>query len=798
MFRRLFCVQTLPTMSKKINDEELITRVDQELRQAQDYMGGKLAVQRRKALQYYMAQPEGDLAAPEVDGRSSVVATDVADTVEWLLPSLLKIFTASDRVVQLNPRKPGMEQAAEDATDYLNWIFSTQNDGFKCLYTMFKDALISKTGILKVWWEDKADEAREEYEGLSDVELAQLIDDKEVDPIEHTSRPDEDDAEQRQKALQDLNGKLQQAMQAAQQGNPQAQQAAQQMQAQIAQINAQPPVMLHDVTVKRVRQAAQVRIEPVPPEEFFVSRSAKSIADAPFVAHVREWLVSDLRANGYKIDDNELPADDAGMVGRSMERVQRYSFDDSTAPFASMVEPPSDPSMRKVWVVEAYLRADVDGDGIAEWRRLLKCGNTILDNVECDGPPFVAVTPIPMPHRFVGLSIADLAMGAQKQKTSMIRAIMDNLHLQVNGRYFAVEGQVNLDDLLTSRPGGVVRIKSPGAVGSLNQGMGNTGDVYQMLEYAEQQKENRTGFSRQSAGADANAINKTATGVSIITNRADMRTELIARVFAETGVKDLFVHMLKLVCRYQQQPAEFNLNGRWLNLNPREWRHRFDVVVNVGLGTNDAQQKQVQLGNLMQMQERLAPLGLVTPKEAFNAGSEMIKAIGYKDAGRFLQNPQDAAPQEPKPDPQMQIEQMKLQAAGQHKQADAQMQMQLEQAKGQATMQLEKAKMDMHMQIEQAKMQAQMQVDVNRQRAEAEQLQLKAQQDAQLSQLEAEHKHGLERERIELERWKAKLASDTQIFIEQMKLGLAQQSLALQQDAAQYDREQIDNEGIEK
>jgi len=773
----------------KITDEDLITRVDQELRAAQDYMGGKLAVQRRKALQYYLALPEGDLAPPEVDGRSSVVSTDVSDTVEWLLPSLLKIFTASDRVVQLNPRKQGMEQDAEDATDYLNWIFNTQNAGFRCLHTMFKDALISKTGILKVWWEDKVDEAREEYEGLSDQELTELIEDKEVEPIEHTSRPDEDDAEQRDKALQQLTQQLQQATQAAQQGNPQAQQAVQQMQQQIAHIQQQPPVMLHDVTVKRTRQAAQVRIEPVPPEEFFISRQAKTIADAPFVAHVREWLVSDLRANGYKIEDDELPQDDAGMVGRSMERAQRWSFDDSTAPFPNMSEPPSDPSMRRVWVVEAYLRSDVDGDGIAEWRRLLKCGEKILDNVECDGPPFVAVTPIPMPHRFVGLSIADLAMGAQKQKTSLIRSVQDNINLQVNGRYYAVDGQVNLDDLLTSRPGGVVRIKNPGAVGSLNQGMGNMGDVYHMLEYAETQKENRTGFTRQSAGADANAINKTATGVSIVTNRADMRTELIARVFAETGVKDLFVQMLKLVCKYQHQPAEFNLNGRWLNLNPREWRHRFDVVVNVGLGTNDAQQKQVHLGNLLQMQERLAPMGIVGPKEIYNAAAEMVKAIGYKDANRFLQNPQNTPPKPPPPDPKLQIEQMKLQAAGQHKQMDAQLQTQIEQAKGQATMQIEQAKLEMQMQVERAKMDAQMQVDINRQRAEAEQQQLKARAEAQLAQMEADHRHNLERERIELERWKAKLASDTQIYIEQMKLGLAQQQMALQQDAQEYAQE---------
>lgn len=648
-------------MPKPITDDELLTRVDQELRAAQDYMGGKLSAQRRKALQYYLAQPTGDLAPPEVQGRSSIVATDVADTVEWMLPSLLRIFTASDRVVQLNPRKPGMEQTAGDATDYLNWIFGTQNNGFKCLYSMFKDALISKAGILKVWWEDKAEQAREEYHGLSDAELAQLLQDQEVEPIEHEARPDESDVQQRQQAIGQLTSQLQQAAAAAQQGNPQAQQAAQQMQQQLISLQNQQPVMLHDVTVKRTRRAPQVRIEPVPPEEFFISRQAKTINESPFVAHVVERSLSDIRADGYQIADDELPGDDSGMIGRSMERFQRVSFDDATAPYPNMIEPPTDPSMRRIWVVEAYLRADVDGDGIAEWRRVLKCGQKILDNVECDGPPFVAVTPVPLTHRFFGLSIADLAMEAQRQKTAMMRAILDNLYLQVNGRYFAVDNQVNLDDLLTSRPGGVVRVKNPGAVGPLNQGMADMRDSYQLLEYMEVQKENRTGFTRYSQGADSHSLNKTATGINIVTNRADMRVELIARVFAETGVKDLFTMILKLVCQHQNEQAEFQLNGRWLTVNPREWRHQFDVVVNVGLGTNDPQQKLSQVQHLMQVQGGLAQgnSGIVSPVELYNAASEMVKAIGYKDPDRFLKNPANQPPAPPPPPPP---EMLKLQA----------------------------------------------------------------------------------------------------------------------------------------
>lgn len=768
-------------MPQKITDDELLSRVEQELRAAQDYMGGKLSAQRRRALSYYMGQAEGDLAPPEVDGRSSFVSTDVADTVEWMLPSLLRIFTASDRVVSLTPRKPGAEQMAEDATDYLNYIFTAQNDGFLALHTMFKDALISKVGVLKVWWDDRLDEAREEYRGLSDQELAQLLDDEEVEPIEHDSRPDEQDAKQREKALQQLSQQLEQAQQAAQQPAPQqqdatqggqqpqpspAQQAVAQLQQQMAGIQSQPPVMVHDVTVKRTKKAGQVKIEPVPPEEFFVSRSAKRIADAPFVAHVVERTVSDLRAQGYDIADDELSSDESGMVGRSQERVQRWSYDDSTAPFPNFMEPPNDPSMRRVWVCEAYLRADVDGDGIAEWRRVLKVGRKLLENVECDGPPFVSVTPIPMPHRLFGLSVADLAMEVQKHKTAMIRAIQDNMYLQVNGRYFAVEGQVNLDDLLTSRPGGVVRVKQPAAVGALQQGMADMGDAYQLLEYMEVQKENRTGWSRQSAGGDANAINKTATGVSIVTNRADMRLELVARVFAETGVKDLFVQILKLVCQYQDQAAQFNLSGRWLEVNPREWRHQFDVTVNVGLGTNDPHIKMQQVGALMQMQQQLAQdgTGIVSPAEVYQSAAEMVKALGYKSADRFLKNPSQNPPPPPPPQP----EQIKVQAQMQVEQAKLQAHAQIEQMKLQQQAQLDQVKREHEMQLEQARMHMQAQVDTNRQQVEADQKTMQMRQQAELDALKAQHEQERHLREMEFQRWKAQLDSETRILVAQI------------------------------
>lgn len=616
-------------MAQKITEDQLKAITDQEIRQSLGYMGGKLSEQRRKAEYYYLGLPKGDLSPPEVEGRSTVVSTDVADTVEWMLPALLKIFTAGDNVVEFAPQQQNDEQAAKQATDYVNYVFYRQNAGFQTLYTWFKDALLQKTGILKVWWEDKTDEAREEYQGLTDVELAMLLQDPEVVPIEHSARPAQaadtqvDPVDSAQMAGgQDVGGAG---------GMPQQ----------------MPPMMLHDVTVKRVKKRGQVRIENVPPEEFLISRRAKTIADAPFVAHRLMRTVSDLKAMGYQNVD-ALTSDDNAQA-MNPERVERIGIDDET-PYLTGNDNTLDQSQRVLWITECYLKVDFDGDGIAEWRKIVRCGNQLLDNEECDGPPFVAITPIPLPHRFHGLSIADMAIPIQQQKTSVLRAILDNLYLQVNGRYFAVDGQVNLDDLLTSRPGGVVRVKQPGMAGRLDQGMADAGAAYQMLEYMEVQKENRTGFTRYSQGNSADSLNKTATGINIVTNRSDARVELIARVFAETGVKDLFKLILKLVSQHQDRAAMMQINGQWLQIDPREWKNQFDLTINVGLGTGNKDQVVQHLMALMNVQKEAFQIGLATPRNLFNSASKLAENLGFKQSDMFFTDP-DHAQQQQKPQP---------------------------------------------------------------------------------------------------------------------------------------------------
>lgn len=727
-----------------LSQDELKALVQSEMRTSLGYNSSKLSNARYKSMYYYLGEKIGDLAPPEVDGRSSVISTDVRDTIEAMMPQLVVTFCGGDVIAEFEATQQDDEGKAKTATEYINYLFFKKNNGHKIATTWMKDALLQKNGIVKVWWDTRNEEQREEYKGLTDVELAQIMDDEEVKVTEQETYPDEDDAEQRQKAIEQLTQQLQPAMEAAQQGNPQAQQAVQQIQQQIQHIQAQPVKMLFDIVCKRTKTEGKIQIDNVPPEEFLISRNAKDIQSARFCAHRVQRTVSELKSMGYKNVDT-ISGDDQSQA-LNFERIERLAWNDENAYLSNEIT--MDDSQKTVWVTEAYLRADYDGDGLAELRKVTVAGNEILDNEVVDYTPFVSITPVPLPHTFFGLSIADLAMESQKTKTSILRAQLDNMYLGVNGRYYAIDGQVNLDDLLTSRPGGVVRIKQAGAVGRLDTSSGDVNGSYQLMEYMQQDLENRTGWSRQSMGNDAAGINTTATAANIVTNKADMRLDLIARNFAD-GFTELFKFMLKLVCQHQDKDAMVKLSGGWVSIDPREWKNQFDVNINVGIGMGNKDQKVQHMMALIQQQAQVFPLGVANPANVYNAQAELAKLLGYKNPDKFYTDPAKAPPQPPKPDP----EQLKIQG-----------QMQLEQGKAQAAAQNKQLEVQANITIEREKMQMQAQVDQHRQEVEAQQQAAKAEKEAQLRQFEAE---------LDMQKEQAKLQH--QMAIEQMKAQAARE-----------------------
>ncbi|MET3390648.1 hypothetical protein ABIC33_001271 [Variovorax sp. 1140] len=768
---------TASTKSKAMTEADLKALVDSELSQALGVDSTKLAEQRRKALAYYYAEPEGDLAPPEIVGRSQVVSPDVRNTIESMLPQLVAKFVGGDKVVQFDPTKPGDEPKADSATKYLNHLFFKKCNGHTITVSWAKDGLLSKRGVLKCWWDKRHDERREEYEGMTQVELAKLLEDPEIEVIDHREYLDEDEAKARAQAVEQLQQQLAQAMQAAQQqaqqpqppGPPQggaalggpAQQppaapmgapqrppqppqngpagAALQIQQQIDMILREPPAMLYDVGCRVTRKGGKLSIEGVPSEEFIISRGAKTIAEARLVGHRVKRTLSELKSMGYdqaKIDS--LGSDDSEGDSNA-ERIARDRFDDTGDEFEG--NNTTDPSQRSIWVKELYLRVDFDGDGISELRKIVRAGNQILDNEIVDEAPFVSWCPVPMPHKFWGLSVADLAMQGQKTKTSIVRGQLDNMYLQVNGRYFGVKGKVDFDSLLDSRPGGVVIMDQPGMAGRLDQGMGDLGAAAQLMEQEEQALENSTGWTRYSQGNDAKGLNDTYGGVQIITNKADMRTDLMARNLAE-GFVDLFKMMLKLVCQNQKKSELIKIAGEWVEMDPREWKNQFDTDINVGLGVGNKDQQVGHLMGLRQLQVSGLQWGTSTPKKIYELDTEIAKTMGFRSGDRFFNDPEKNPPP-PQPNPmqaQMEIEKIKAQAH-----------LQVESAKLQSNQQIEAMKIQQQMQLEHAKAQMQAQVDINRQRAEAEQHALRIRQEAELEAMRSQMQDSFARWKAELD-----------------------------------------------
>lgn len=323
--------------------------VDREISDAAGYIGGDLSSQRSQALDYYLGEPFGN----EVEGRSQVVSRDVADTIEWIKPSLLKTFAASDQAVRFDPEGPEDEEQADQETDYCNYVFYKENEGFLILYSWITDALLQKNGVVKVYWDETKETTREAYRGLDEDEFLQLSSDPELDPVEHSEETVGEEVMTEVGIVRQVS-------------------------------------TLHDVVFRRTRKRGKVTIDPVPPEEFLVARSHNSLSlkDCPFVAHKVERTFSQLIEMGYDRSLVEsLPAD-SDVPDNDEEIARRHLSDESTP------DQRADKSMRKVKVYECYIRVDYDDDGIAELRKVTYAGKEILDNEEVDRIPFEAITPV--------------------------------------------------------------------------------------------------------------------------------------------------------------------------------------------------------------------------------------------------------------------------------------------------------------------------------------------------------------------------------------------------------------------
>jgi hypothetical protein len=572
----------------------------------------KLSEERAAALDYYLGDMSRDMPAP--DGRSRAVSTDVSDTVEGLMPSLMDIFTAGDEVVRFEPVGPEDVQGAEQETDYINHVFMQQNPGFLVLYSFIKDALLSKVGVVKVWWETREEQERETYLDQPADAFALIVANPAVEVIAHTEHDG-----------------------------------------------------LHDVTVETRRSYECARVEGVPPEEFGIARNARCIRDTDYCFH--DVLKSEARLIEQGYDREQVKRLPSYSIDDTIEAQARDTVDEGTLKQGDSLNSAS----RQIRVTEHYVRMDYEGNDKPALYRVTTGGGE-GEVLERDGEPdviqetaipFAAMTPVIVTHRFFGRSIADLVMDIQRIKTALLRSLLDNAYLANNPRTEVAEShatETTLDDLLVSRPGGIVRTKTPGGLAVI-QHPDIGGHVFPLLQYQDATREWRTGVSRQGQGVDPNALqNQVATIANQMFDAAQAKVKLIARIFAETGIRDLFSLLHAVVRKHGSQAQTVRLRNQWVTVDPRDWKARNDMTINMGPGAGGKTEQLAHLTSLIGLQKEALAAGkanLVSDDNLYNAAKEFTKLVGLKNVDAYFTDPKTQPAPQPPPDPKLIELQMK-------------------------------------------------------------------------------------------------------------------------------------------
>lgn len=691
----------------KMDDTDLLDLLRKKEDSAGAYVWNQLGGEREMAMREYYRMPYGN----EEDGWSQIVSSDIQDTVEWILPSLLKIFTATDKVVSFEPTKAEDVEGAEQASEACNYVFNKQNNGFLVMYTALKDMLIVRNCAVMWRKEEQSTISSEPFKGATDEMLALLMQDDDVE------------------------------IEAAEESQAQGPDGM--------------PIKVYNGRLKRTGKKTICKVEAFSPEDLLIDRNwtIPLLDECPYVCRMMRATLSDLNLMGFDVEASELRASDQSSF--SSDASFRLSKVNQTGVVSAGADDDQndDDSMAEGWLRIEFVLVDVDGDGIAERRCIYRLNDKILKNEVVGQVPIATSSPILNTHRWDGMSMADAVSDLQKLHTELLRQTLNNLYLTNNPRTKVLTDSnwsplANIDDLLDSRAGGVIRQRDVNAVTEQVIPFAAAASM-PMLEYIQGMRENRTGVTRYNQGIDANSLNKTASGVNQIMTASQQRIELIARVVAETLVKPIFHGILKLLTEGGMEKLAFRLRDEFVEYDPNEWRDHYDMTINVGLGTGDKQMQAGQLTNIYQMQMAGMQIGLATPQHLYHTQSKIIENAGYKDVQNFLQDPSNTPPQPQQPPLPLILEQAKQQ--GDMQQAQFKAQTEAQKAEHEAQLALLVSKNEQEMQARQ---------DTIRQQIEAE-------RDVQKAQIQA-----IENERQrEFERWKVEFQANTQAYIKQMEGG---------------------------
>ena len=667
----------------KMSEQDIQSAITTAIQSAIDYVDSDIASQRERAQSYF----DGNVDLEHEEGRSRVVSTKVRDVVRGAKPSLMRIFMSNNKFVEFTPKGPEDVANAEQATAYCHWVFNKVG-GYNVLSNAIHDSLVKKVGLVKVWWNTETIAKSYTYENLSDQEMQVLVNKEGVEVVKHR----------------------------------------QDIEMEMDEFGLEIERNVHSMVISHKYEEGEMVIEGIPPEEFFIDGSAKSIDDAYIVCHRSEKRAGDLVAMGIdqEVVDNLNGSDNDSLIG-NIEKIQR--FGDAVQDDESVE---NDPSMRLVLVTEAYLRIDVEGDGIPTLHKFL-CGGTsyeVLEMEPWDKAPFADFQVDPEPHAFYGRSLAELVINDQDTTTSVLRGILDNVALVNTPRLEVNEDLVEMDDVLNNEIGAIIRSEQIGSINPLTVPF-VAGSTLPALQYLDMLVEEKTGISKMSMGVNADMLQNTSATAAALTAQAGAgQVEVMARNLAE-GTKRLFKLMLHVAVKNSPDEQMMRLNGKFVPVDPAVWDTGMDMEINVGLGTGQEDAKAAALMQTFQTQQQIWQTygpqnGLVSMTQMRNTLADTLALSGFNNADRYYAPMDDATEQQL-------MAQMAEQAAqaAQGEQGDpmAQALIQAEQIKAQASMQGQQMKLQGKMQGDQIKMQANMQVKAaemqSKQGQELAELQLK-------------------------------------------------------------------------
>jgi len=644
------------TMDKKdykaVDDDKLVTILDDNIRRSIGYYDSQISRERRKVIDFYNAT----LPRPAHDGNSKYVSMDVYDAVESMKAALLETFSTGYKTVRFAAQTGEDVRIAEIATAYCDYVANRQNNLFEVMQSVIHDGLIARAGLCKVYWDEREDSYLDPVQDLTEEEFDQIVaqDNVEIEEVE-----------------QDELG-------------------------------------LYSGDLRVFQDTSQVVIEAIAPEQFVIEPQAKSLDDVGFLGHRTTMTISELREAGYdeklisKIGDHEdvEMETDPEVLARHEEIGQDRGF--NAKGFQDQV--------RSITVYELYIDIDLDGSGIAETYKVIKAGNVVLHKEKCTYKPFVAFVPLPIPHSFFGSNFGSKVMPIQTARTVLTRSILDHAMITNNPRYTVVKGGLtNPRELIDNRVGGIVNVSRPDAISPMVQAPLNP-FIFQTIQMLDEDKEDTTGVSRLSQGLNKDAISKqnSAAMVEQLATMSQQRQKIIARNFANNFLKPLYQLIYQLVVENEPQAKIVEIAGDYVEVSPGDWGSKRDVTVEMHLGYGEQEQeaqKYLALHSMMSQDPTLA--SMYTPENQYKLMSHVMEYNGIKNVKDYLTPPTELPEQQPDPaqqmamqmqQKQMELQERQTQVAEMKAQMDAQiaqMKLQLEQMKAQQGFAIQSDSMDL-------------------------------------------------------------------------------------------------------